>query len=126
MSEERGRTTPEWVTFAVSSALLLVVVVLLAVQVPGDDSPPAPVATVAQVREVDGRFHVDVVLENTGDATAMNAQVTAELDVGGRRTTGDQTVDFLAGGEEEDLVFVFDDDPAGGALTVAVTGYARP
>ena len=38
----------------------------------------------------------------------------------------DFLVDFLAGGADERLVFVFEDDPADGDLTVAVTSYAEP
>ena len=35
-------------------------------------------------------------------------------------------IDFLAGGEEEELVFIFEDDPADGELTVAVSGFGVP
>jgi uncharacterized protein (TIGR02588 family) len=46
--------------------------------------------------------------------------------IDGESTEGDQSIDFLAGGETEDLVFVFDDAPSDGELTVAVSGYGVP
>jgi uncharacterized protein (TIGR02588 family) len=46
--------------------------------------------------------------------------------VDGEETAADQTIDFLAGGAEQDLVFVFEDDPADGELTIEVTSFAAP
>lgn len=126
MTREDRRTTAEWVTFAASSAVLLVVVALIALQMLGTDDPPAPVATTKSIREVAGAFHVDVSVRNDGDDTAANVQISADLTVGGNVSTGDQTIDFLAGAEVADIVFVFDDDPREGELVVVVTGYAAP
>lgn len=127
MSEQDGRTTAEWVTFAVSCAVLLVVVALVVVQLVGEHDPAAPEAhRVGPVRVVGGQHFVDVAVTNGGDATAANVQVTASLVIDGESTEGDQSIDFLAGGETEDLVFVFDDAPSDGELTVAVSGYGVP
>ena len=74
-----------------------------------------------------GELHVvDVDVSNGGDLTASDVQVSASLIVDGETTEGDQTIDFLAGGEVEELVFVFADDPADGELTVAVTSFGVP
>ena len=113
-------------TFSVSLAVLTAIVVLIALQIPGPDVVPKPKARVQGVREVDRQFHVDVVVANNGDRTAANVQVSATLDIRGRSFASDQTVDFLAGSEAVELVFIFKDDPAKGQLTVDVTGYARP
>jgi uncharacterized protein (TIGR02588 family) len=125
--DRSGRTTAEWVTFGVSCAVLLIVVALVVVQLVGEHDPAAPEAhRVGPVRVVGGQHFVDVAVTNQGDASAANVQVNASLVVDGVTTEGDQIIDFLAGGETEDLVFVFDDDPVDGELTVAVTGYGVP
>jgi uncharacterized protein (TIGR02588 family) len=127
VSEQDGRTAAERVTFAVSCAVLLVVVALVVVQLVGEHDPAAPEAhRVGPVRVVGGQHFVDVAVTNGGDATAANVQVTASLVIDGESTEGDQSIDFLAGGETEDLVFVFDDAPSDGELTVAVSGYGVP
>lgn len=61
-----------------------------------------------------------------GQSTAANVQVAAELVIEDETLAGDQTIDFLSGGETQHLSFVFDSDPATGDLSVAVTGYAVP
>ncbi|MGN6696363.1 MAG: TIGR02588 family protein [Aquihabitans sp.] len=127
MSQRAARTSAEWVTFAVSAAILLVVVGLVAVQLRSEQSDAAPEAhRVGPVRVEGGQHFVEVAVTNTGDATAANVQVNASLVIDGETTEGDQTIDFLAGHETEDLVFVFDDAPSDGELTVAVTGFAVP
>jgi uncharacterized protein (TIGR02588 family) len=128
MSDHSPRTAAEWTALVVSSLVLAAVIGLILVQMRGSTDPAAPVAVVADdVRQVGDRHHVDVTVTNEGDETAANVQVSAELTVDGEVvTTADQTIDFLAGAEEDDLVFVFDDDPADGELTVAVTGFERP
>jgi uncharacterized protein (TIGR02588 family) len=125
--ERVPRSAAEWTTFAASCVVLLVVVVLIAVQMREPRTPAAPVAAVVgEPTERGGVYTVEVDLENRGDETAANVQVTADLTIGGDTASGDQTVDFLAGGEEERLAFVFHDDPADGDLSVAVTSYAEP
>lgn len=120
------RSVAEWVTFAVASAMLLVVVGYIAAQIPTTAAPAAPAATVSKIGERDGRFFVTVEVENRGGRTAENVQVVATLVIGEDETEGDQVVDFLAGSEMEEVEFVFDDDPATGELTVSVTGYLVP
>jgi len=123
----RPRRTPaEWATLLGSAGLVLVVVVLILAQVPGDDRPAEPVARVGRVRQVGDAFQVDVTVANAGDRTAAQVQVTAGLTLGDTTSTAEQTIDFLSGGEDEQVVFIFDDDPASGDLRVAVTGYAVP
>jgi hypothetical protein len=53
-------------------------------------------------------------------------KVVAELTIDGATSSGDQVVDFLGGGESQELTFVFADDPADGELVINVTGYAKP
>ena len=126
MSGRPKRTAAEWTTFVVSCLVLGLVVALVASQAVGADDPPEPVAEVAAIRAVRGRYFVDVTVTNKGDETASAVQVTADLEVQGESATADQTIDFLAGSETEDLVFVFDEAPSTGKLTVVVSGFAIP
>lgn len=128
MSDERRRPTKpaEWVTFGVAAAILLAVVGAILLQVAAPSTPPAPAVETGRVEERDGRFVVPVVVTNHGDATAQDVQVTATLTLDDGESTADQTIDFLAGGETEELEFVFEDDPSDGELDVVVGGYALP
>lgn len=121
-----GRTTAEWVTFAIASALLATLAGFVVAEIPGGDPPPAPVAEVRAVSERGGRFYVMVEVENRGEQTAESVQVSGTLTVDGQEQEGDQSIDFLSGGETEELELVFDDDPADGDLEVRVTGYLLP
>ena len=124
---DRPRTAAEWTTLAVSSFVLLVVVAVIGVELFEQQDPAAPVAqVVGPVRELHGRHVVDVEVTNEGDETAANVQITASLEVDGEVTEADQVIDFLAGGADEELVFAFDDDPADGELTVAVSSFSEP
>ena len=121
------RTTAEWVTFAISCAVLLVVVGLVVLDMVGSNDPPAPTASLAgPVRTSGNHFFVPVEVVNDGDATAANVQVTAELVIGAQSYSGDQTIDFLGGGERTELAFSFDEDPAQGELSIRVSSYAVP
>jgi uncharacterized protein (TIGR02588 family) len=120
-----GRTAAEWMTLVGSLVVLAAVVVAIVAQ-HGDKGPPAPVAVVDAVRSVGDAHHVEVTVRNDGDDTAEDVQVLASLEVEGETTDADQVIDFLAGDEEEQLVFVFADDPADGELTVGVTGFTVP
>lgn len=127
MSRGTSRTTAEWVTFGVAAAVLLVVLALIGSQLIGERTAASPVATVVgEERVVAGQHYVDVEVENRGDQTAANVQVSAELEIDGQTTGGDQTIDFLAGHEVERLVFVFTDSVEDGRLEVAVTGFGVP
>ncbi|MGB3409839.1 MAG: CARDB domain-containing protein [Microthrixaceae bacterium] len=120
------RTRAEYVTLAACIAVVAVVVGLILLQLPNEDGPPAPVTNVDGVAKVGDDFHVSVTVSNDGGGTAANVQVNASLDVDGEVTEADQTIDFLASDDEEELVFVFADDPDSGELTVAVGGFAIP
>lgn len=120
------RTRAEWVTFGVAVAVLSGVAGLVVAEVPGGDGAAAPVARVRSVTEREGSFFVAVDVENRGGRTAESVQVVASLSVGGDEEESDQTIDFLAGGEIEEVEFAFDEDPAEGELTVRVGGYLHP
>jgi uncharacterized protein (TIGR02588 family) len=113
------------VTFGISCVVLAVIIGLLALNAGGDD-PAAPEAAVVGTRAVAGEFEVAVDVRNTGDAGAADVQVVAELTSGDTVTEADLVVDFLAGGEQDSLVFLFPADPADGELEVRVAGFREP
>jgi uncharacterized protein (TIGR02588 family) len=120
------RSTAEWVTFAVSVLVLLLVAGAIIVEARRHHDEAQPVAVVGATQRVGDGYHVAVTLKNKGDKAASAVQVTASLELGGETTESDQTVDFLAGGDTEDLVFVFGDDPETGKLDVAVGSFTVP
>ncbi len=126
MSERRERTSAEWITFAVAVVVLLLVIGAIAMEAVQSKDPARPVAVVEQTERVGERYEVRVSVENRGDLAASNVQVLASLELDGETTEGDQVVDFLAGDDEEELVFVFEDDPSSGELSVEVTGFTVP
>ncbi|MGE9807324.1 MULTISPECIES: hypothetical protein [unclassified Janibacter] len=127
MTGSSERTAARWATFAGACVVLLVLVVLLALQLRGPSEPADPRVVVGEARQVGTSWHVPVTLRNVADDTAAAVQVSASLTVDGEEVmAGDQSVDFLSGGEEVALVFVMPQDPADGELAVAVTGFAEP
>ena len=127
MSDRESRTAAEWTTFGASCLILLILVALIVGQTSRSSSDAAPVARLkGPVRVVGKQNFVEVAVTNEGDVTASNVQVTANLIVDGATTTADQTIDFLAGGEVEDLVFVFANSPSEGELTVVVGSFGVP
>jgi uncharacterized protein (TIGR02588 family) len=125
VSDER-RSPAEWVTFAIAVAIVAVVVGLIAREIPGSKRPPAPVAEAGDVEHRGDVYVVPVEVRNEGQRTAENVQVQATVTIDGQETTADQTVDFLARGESQELEFVFTDDPRHADLAVEVTGYLVP
>ena len=133
MKSRLPHSRPEWVTFVISCAVLAFMVVLIATQAAGVTQPAAPVAERhGSVRQLAGRFVVPVRITNLGDKTAQNVQVVAELQVRDMVETGDQSIDFLSGGESVAVDFIFDTDPdastsAGEAtFRVGVSGFEEP
>jgi uncharacterized protein (TIGR02588 family) len=133
MSSRLPRSRPEWVTFVVSCAVLAVIVALIASQAVGAFRPATPVAERrGAVSRVEGRFVVPVMVTNLGDETAQNVQIVAEFQAGDIVETGDQSIDFLSGGEAVTVYFVFDNDPdalsqdGSTPLRIKVSGYTEP
>lgn len=123
----RARSGAEWVTFAVSTAVLVVVAGLILTNV-GGGGPPRPTVTLreAEVVAVDGGFQVPVEVHNEGGRAAAGVQVLAELVGPDGTEESDQTIDFLGVDERIRLVFVFGADPSAGELSVVVGGFAVP
>lgn len=126
MSDHPHRGPAEWASLGVSSLVLLVVVILILAQIPGEDLPAAPAAEVEQITTVDQSHHVQVNVRNRGDATAAQVQVVAELVVDDETMAAEQVIEFLSGGETHQLVFIFDHDPEAGELRTRVASFSIP
>ncbi|MEO7270018.1 MAG: hypothetical protein ABIW49_12510 [Knoellia sp.] len=122
----KGRTSAEWTTFIGSCLILAVVSALVLSQLVGTHGPAAPRASIGSVTIVGDQHHVHVEVNNAGDETAANVQVSMEFVVDGEPSEADQVIDFLAGGEKAQLVFILDDPVTEGELTVDITGYTVP
>ena len=124
-SRRVARSRAEWVTFAVASTVLAVVIgAIVSLWASGPPDPPAFETRTVSVRQDAGRFHVRAVIENTGDETAQSVQVVAELTADGEPPQeAEQTIDFLSGGDEEEVEFIFATDPEEGDLEILVRSF---
>ncbi len=123
-----SRSTAEWFTFSVASVILLCVLAAIASLWLGGtrDQPVFSVRTV-EVRQARDGYHLRVEVHNGGDHTAEAVQVVAEATFGeGDTEEGEQEIDFLSGGEREEVEFVFGRDPRDGDLEVGVASYKVP
>lgn len=79
------------------------------------------------LRQVGGQRYVSAEVRNDGDETAEAVQVVAELSVDGEMVAdGEQVVDFLSGGETQEVVFVFDTMEADAEILLHVASYTVP
>ena len=79
------------------------------------------------LRQVGGQRYVSAEVRNDGDETAEAVQVVAELSVDGEVVAdGEQVVDFLSGGETQEIVFVFDTMAPDAEIHLRVASYTVP
>jgi uncharacterized protein (TIGR02588 family) len=125
----KGRSPAEWATFGVAAAILSTVIGLVLYIWLGQQRQP-PILSVTYektIRQVDGQFYVSFVIKNKGGETVESVRVIAELETNnGIKEQGEQEVDFLSGGEEEEGAFVFVKNPKSGKLKLRVTSYKLP
>ncbi len=121
------RATVEWVTLGVSAAVLSSVVTMLVALSFRFDNPARPTVSANRiVEQVDERFFVSIEIVNRGDRAASAVEVAAEM-IGPQGTTSaTQVIDFLGGGETQQLTFVLPDDPATAELVIEVRSFANP
>lgn len=126
-SRSTSRSVAEWTTLGISLAVLIGVVCLVTyLYFDGDHRPPAITvdARLSELRSDVGGFYLPVDVVNTGDVTAVDVVIQAELDMGtGTPFTTEFTVTFLAGGEQVRGTFIFGDDPTQGKLEVRAISY---
>lgn len=123
------RSLAEWITLAVTTTILLVLVglVIFDWQISQNRAPAFQVDLVEPMRVNDGRYYVPFIVKNTGGQIARTVQVTAELHIDGEDDeAGEQQIDFLSGNERKQGSFVFSHDPQQGQLVVRVASYGLP
>ena len=123
------RSRAEWVTFILSTLILLLLVGLVIFDwAVNQDRPPAFQIEVTQTARItDGRYYVPFVITNTGGRIARTVQVTAELHIEGEPDeTGEQQIDFLSGQERKRGSFIFTHNPQSGELVLRVASYRLP
>lgn len=114
--------------FAASLVVLLLLAgAIVALWVQQRDPATLTVEQVDEMRIAGGQSYLTAEVRNTGDETAEAVQVVAELRVEGDVVAeGDQSIDFLSGGEVETIVFIFDRAASTGDTELRVTGYKVP
>lgn len=124
-----ARSIAEWLTLAISSLVLLLVIglVLYDWQISKDLPPAFQVEVSNTIRLIEGQYYVPFTLQNTGGRIARTVQVTAELNLpDGSDENGEQQFDFVSGNERKQGGFVFEHDPTAGDLTVRVASFGLP
>lgn len=127
MSARRIRTGPEWITFAASCVVLAALVVVIGWLWVNDDQPARIQVRTVGVQQIgDDQLEITVDVVNSGDRTAVDVQVIGELITqDGPQQFGEQTVDFLTGGETSTIVFVAPTADAQ-SVVVRVGAFSRP
>ncbi|MDX2215062.1 MAG: TIGR02588 family protein [Oculatellaceae cyanobacterium bins.114] len=129
--QERSQRTPaEWITFGISSGILISLIGLVFYVWFGtnyQEDPAITVSTSGEVRETGGNYYVPFEVSNVGGSTAESVQIIAELEMNGEVTeSAEQQIDFLSGGETEEGAFIFSEDPQVGDITLRVASYKLP
>lgn len=124
----RWTIAAEQITFGIAAAIVATLVGLIlltwAVQ---KNEPPQLAITAAPVEQRQGQFYVPFTVENQGGGTAESVQVLAELRQGQRvLETGEQQIEFLSSGEQEEGAFIFTQDPSRFSLDLRVASYKLP
>jgi len=121
------RNCAEWITFLISSCILLALIGLILYDwLLSQQSPPVlQVKTEAVVEIREGQFYQPFVLENMGGSYAESVQVIASLTINPPNDleVGEQEISFLAAGEKKSGYFIFTHDPREGELSVRVASY---
>jgi len=126
-TSDNQRNYAEWITFVISSCILLALVGLILYDwLLSQQSPPilqVQPETAVEIRE--GQYYQPFVLTNVGGSFAESVQVIASLtlDSPDRLEVGEQEISFLAAGEKENGYFIFTHDPREGELSLRVASY---
>ncbi len=126
-SGQRGRSTAEWTTLAISIILILGLLALVTyVSMTGGHEPPIVEARPLdqEIRHEGESYYLPVSVTNRGGRTAQEVVIQAELaGSDGSSEASEFTLDFLAGGETREGTAVFATDPLAGELTIDVASF---
>jgi uncharacterized protein (TIGR02588 family) len=127
--QQQGRSVAEWVSFGISTAILLAVAgLILFWWLTAPKGPPIiRISPAGDIRQVEEQFYVPFEVKNTGGSAADAIQARAELRINGQVVEqATQSFSFLSRGETEKGAFVFTQDPREGKLTMSITSYKQP
>lgn len=123
------RISAETVTLAIASLLVAVLVALIIfIWITESDEDPVIAITRDQaIYEVRGQYYVPFTVTNEGGKTAEAVVIVAELKANGEvEESGEQEIDFLSSKEEEEGLFIFNQDPKTRELVIRASGYKMP
>ena len=127
---QQERSLAEWVTLAISAAIVLGLLGLVTYLYLDDGQTSAVIEVtplIDETRESGARFYVPVEIENTGGRTVEQLLVTVSLALPDGSTEDAQfTVDFLAGGASQGAVASFSEDPREHEVSVGAVSYVEP
>jgi uncharacterized protein (TIGR02588 family) len=127
-SRSQHRLLPEWITFFCASLIVAAIAGLVIYEwVTESNEPPILSISRQDIRETQGQFYVPFTVTNQGGVTAEAVQVSGELQIEGQPIEmGEQQIDFLSKGEQNEGAFIFNHDPSIGELKVRVASYKLP
>lgn len=132
-SQEHGRSLAEWVSLAISAAIVLGIAGLLTYfQLAGSDLPVMIEVQpqMDQIYQGPDAYYVPIEIKNTGDHTGEDVRVKVSLrDARGQAVeTSEISVQFLAGGATSKAVVAFSLDPRqeGHSVTTDAISYLEP
>lgn len=129
-SGDKDRSVAEWTTLGISIAILIFILGLTTYLYVRGDEQPAIILVEPQMQELrqdSGGYYLPVIVRNEGDPTVEEVHIEAELDAGtGEPETAQFMIHFLAGGEQLEVTFIFQHDPAEGELTTRATSFQEP
>jgi uncharacterized protein (TIGR02588 family) len=128
LSRNQRRLLPEWITFFLALVIVAAIVGLIIYEwATQSNQPPILAISRQDIREAEGQFYVPFTVTNKGGLTAEAVQVSGELQIEGQlEEVGEQQIDFLSRGEQQEGAFVFNHDPRQGELIVRVASYKLP
>lgn len=127
--EDKGRSTAEWVSTAISLLIVLALAGLLSYQHlygPTGDAVVEVELHLDAVRHQAPLYYVPIRVANRGGKAAEDLLVRVTLVSSDSRETTEVQFPVLAGGESADATVAFRQDPAGGTIQTSSVGYARP
>ncbi|MBD0334029.1 MAG: TIGR02588 family protein [Cyanobacteria bacterium Co-bin13] len=119
----------ESVTFAIASLIVAILVglVLFIWATQSNEDPILAVNRNGDIHAEQGYYYVPFSVTNIGGGTAEAVEIVAELRRNGEvEEEGQQQIDFLSSQEEQEGVFIFENDPGQGELTLRASGYRLP
>ncbi|TKT69714.1 hypothetical protein [Aquamicrobium sp. LC103] len=121
--------TVEWIIGVASGVLVCSGLVYFGYKaISSDGRPPSFTATMESVENIDGDFHVTVLLRNHGDETAADVVVRGTLDPGpGGVEEREIQFTYVPAGSSRRGALLFSTDPATAArFEFEVVGYTEP